>query len=104
MITIWFWNNNRAIKENNNQCKDVGCDIIAENIDETIVCIQCKNYSTTGVDNVINISDLAGFYNFIAENVISTGIVYYSGKLSQQIIRFFYCCVYAMVSPTGWCL
>ena len=29
--------------------------------------IQSKNYSTTGEDNVIHISDLAGFYNFIAE-------------------------------------
>jgi len=48
--------------------------------------IQCKNYSTTGVDNTINISDLAGFYNFVAENLITNAIVYYSGKLSQQVV------------------
>ena len=30
-------------------------------------------------------NDLAGFYNFIAENNIINSIVYYSGKLSPQI-------------------
>jgi superfamily II DNA or RNA helicase len=72
--------------KNDKICDDIGCDIIGINHNNTIDYIQCKNYSTTGNDNVINICDLAGFYNFIAENLISTGIVYYSGKLSQQIL------------------
>ncbi len=67
-------------------CDDIGCDIIGINNDDTIDYIQCKNYSTTGNDNIINICDLAGFYNFVAENNITNPIVYYSGKLSQQIV------------------
>ena len=47
--------------------------------------MQCKNYSTTGNDNTISIHDLSGFYNFIAETGFN-GSVYYSGKLSSQII------------------
>jgi len=66
-------------------CDDIGCDIIGINHDDSIDYIQCKNYSTTGQDNVINIGDLAGFYNFVAENNIAKPIVYYSGKLSLQI-------------------
>jgi superfamily II DNA or RNA helicase len=66
-------------------CDDIGCDIIGINHDDSIDYIQCKNYSTTGEDNVISICDLAGFYNFVAENSILNSIVYYSGKLSQQI-------------------
>ena len=72
--------------KNNNICDDIGCDIIGIKNDDTIDYIQCKNYSTTGEDNIINIQDLAGFYNFIAENSITNAIVYYSGKLSQQIL------------------
>jgi len=67
-------------------CDDIGCDIIGVKNDDTIDYIQCKNYSTTGIDNNICICDLAGFYNFIAENSINNPIVYYSGKLSQQIL------------------
>jgi superfamily II DNA or RNA helicase len=70
----------------NKICDDIGCDIIGINHDNSIDYIQCKNYSTTGNDNVISIYDLAGFYNFVAENSINNAIVYYSGKLSQQII------------------
>jgi superfamily II DNA or RNA helicase len=39
-----------------------------------------------GIDNTISICDLSGFYNFIAENNITTPIVYYSGVLSSQIL------------------
>jgi superfamily II DNA or RNA helicase len=67
-------------------CDDIGCDIIGIKNDDTIDYIQCKNYSTTGIDNNISIYDLSGFYNFIAENSINNPIVYYSGKLSQQIL------------------
>jgi predicted helicase len=67
-------------------CDDIGCDIIGVKNDDAIDYIQCKNYSTTGIDNNICICDLAGFYNFIAENSINNPIVYYSGKLSQQIL------------------
>jgi superfamily II DNA or RNA helicase len=76
---------NRFYK-NNIICDDIGCDIVGIKHDNSIDYIQCKNYSTTGNDNVINICDLAGFYNFIAENSITNPIVYYSGKLSQQIL------------------
>jgi len=72
--------------KNTKICDDIGCDIIGINHDDSIDYIQCKNYSTTGNDNVISICDLAGFYNFIAENSINNAIVYYSGKLSQQIL------------------
>jgi predicted helicase len=88
----WLWNDipynilNERFYKNNNICDDIGCDIIGINYDDTIDYIQCKNYSTIGTDNTINICDLAGFYNFIAENYITNAIVYYSGKLSQQIM------------------
>ena len=74
-----------CIKNITDNCDDIGCDIVCQYHDDTFVFIQCKNYSTTGVDNTINICDLAGFYNFIAETGFN-GIVYYSGRLSQQII------------------
>jgi superfamily II DNA or RNA helicase len=91
-INCWLWEDiptnileNRFYK-NETICDDIGCDIIGINDDNTIDYIQCKNYSTTGLDNTININDLAGFYNFIAENSIRNAIVYYSGKLSSQIL------------------
>ena len=74
-----------CIKNITDNCDDIGCDIVCQYHDDTFVFIQCKNYSTTGVDNTINICDLAGFYNFIAETGFN-GIVYYSGRLSQQIV------------------
>ena len=66
-------------------CDDIGCDILANNFDGTYDYIQCKNYSTLGIHNTISICDLAGFYNFVAENNILNPIVYYSGILSSQI-------------------
>ena len=75
----------KCIKNITDKCDDIGCDIVCQYHDDTFVFIQCKNYSTTGVDNTINIGDLAGFYNFIAETGFN-GIVYYSGRLSQQIV------------------
>jgi len=50
-----------------NTCDDIGCDIVCQLDDNSYEFIQCKNYSTTGCDNTINICDLSGFYNFIAE-------------------------------------
>jgi superfamily II DNA or RNA helicase len=90
---IWLWNELPkqvlleigCIKNISDSCDDIGCDIVCQTNDNTFIFIQCKNYSTTGVDNTINISDLSGFYNFIGETGY-TGIVYYSGRLSQQII------------------
>ena len=67
-------------------CDDIGCDILALKDNKTYDYIQCKNYSTLGIDNTITISDLSGFYNFIAENEIKNPIVYYSGILSSQIL------------------
>jgi superfamily II DNA or RNA helicase len=72
---------------NNKICDDIGCDIVGINHDNSIDYIQCKNYSTTGNENTISIYDLAGFYNFLAENrKITNAYVYYSGKLSRQIL------------------
>jgi hypothetical protein len=59
----WLWNDVPNIIMNElgfinkcgNNCDDIGCDILAENIDNTYHYIQCKNYSTTGEDNVINV-------------------------------------------------
>ena len=73
------------IKDIKNKCDDIGCDILAKNKDNIYEYIQCKNYSTLGIDNTISICDLSGFYNFVAENDIKTPIVYYSGVLSSQI-------------------
>lgn len=78
-IDVKFYNKSKI-------CDDIGCDIIGIKNNGDIDYIQCKNYSTTGTDNTINISDLAGFYNFVAENSINNAFVYYSGKLSQQIL------------------
>jgi superfamily II DNA or RNA helicase len=92
---IWLWNEIPSnilhelgiINTNELYCDDIGCDILAQSSDNTYYFIQCKNYSTIGIDNVITISDLSGFYNFMAENNFSNGIVYYSGYLSSQVIK-----------------
>jgi superfamily II DNA or RNA helicase/phage anti-repressor protein len=89
----WLWNQLPksvlleigCINTIDSNCDDIGCDIVCQLDDGSYEFIQCKNYSTTGYDNTINICDLAGFYNFIAETGFN-GIVYYSGKLSQQIV------------------
>jgi len=91
---IWLWNETpinilhtlNIIPFSKTSCDDIGCDIIAETYDNIYHFIQCKNYSTLGIDNTINISDLSGFYNFLAENNFTTGIVYYSGCLSSQVL------------------
>jgi len=92
---IWLWNEipiNILHKLNivpitQLTCDDIGCDILAETTDGIYHFIQCKNYSTIGIDNTINICDLSGFYNFIAEHNLINGIVYYSGCLSSQVIK-----------------
>ena len=88
-LNCWLWNEtpNQVLIDLgfNKNSDDIGCDIVCQNHDLTFIFIQCKNYLTTGTDNTINISDLSGFYNFIAETGYN-GIVYYSGKLSSQII------------------
>jgi len=88
-LNCWLWKEtpNQVLIDLgfNKNSDDIGCDIVCQNHDLTFVFIQCKNYSTTGTDNTINIHDLSGFYNFIAETGYN-GIVYYSGKLSSQII------------------
>jgi len=88
-LNCWLWNDtpnnillNLGFKIN---CDDIGCDIVCQNHDLSLLFIQCKNYSTTGCDNTISIHDLSGFYNFIAETGFE-GVVYYSGKLSSQIL------------------
>ena len=93
--SVWLWNEIpiNVLHELNiipctqTTCDDIGCDILALTNDNEYHFIQCKNYSTIGFDNTINICDLAGFYNFMAENKFSKGIVYYSGCLSSQVIK-----------------
>ena len=90
---VWLWNEIpieilhtlNIIEQCKTSCNDIGCDILAKTVDGTYHFIQCKNYSTTGVDNTISIYDLAGFYNFMAENNFINGYVYYSGILSSQV-------------------
>jgi superfamily II DNA or RNA helicase/phage anti-repressor protein len=91
--SVWVWNeipkeillDLNFIEDITKNCDDIGCDILAKKHDNTYDYIQCKNYSTLGVDNTISICDLSGFYNFVAENDIPNPIVYYSGILSSQI-------------------
>jgi superfamily II DNA or RNA helicase/phage anti-repressor protein len=93
--SIWLWNEIpinilhelNIIPCTQTTCDDIGCDILALTNNNEYCFIQCKNYSTIGFDNTINICDLAGFYNFMAENKFSNGIVYYSGCLSSQVIK-----------------
>ena len=90
----WLWKdipNNillelKFIKDITKNCDDIGCDILCKKTSGEYEYIQCKNYSTLGIDNTITITDLAGFYNFVAENDIKNPIVYYSGILSSQIL------------------
>jgi superfamily II DNA or RNA helicase len=92
---IWLWNqvpysimiDLGFINNYGSNCDDIGCDLIAQTHDNIFHYIQCKNYTTTGNDNTIYINDLSGFYNFVAENSLSdVSYVYYSGKLSSQVI------------------
>ena len=93
-INCWVWNKIPSevllkigfINDITEKCDDIGCDILGENKDGTYDYIQCKNYTTLGIENTINISDLSGFYNFVAENDVKNAIVYYSGILSSQIL------------------
>jgi len=91
--TSWLWKDIPSeillelefIKDIKNKCDDIGCDILCKKANGEYDYIQCKNYSTLGIDNTITIGDLSGFYNFVAENTIKNPIVYYSGILSSQI-------------------
>lgn len=93
--SIWLWNEIpvsilhtlNIIPATLSVCDDIGCDILAETSDNQYHFIQCKNYSTIGIDNTINVCDLSGFYNFMAENNFKNGIVYYSGCLSSQVLK-----------------
>ena len=88
---VWLWNdvpNHIMTKLGYIKSDEILCDLICETNDSTFEYIQCKNYSTTGNDNIINISDLDDFYMFVAENELSkVSYVYYSGKLSDEIVR-----------------
>jgi len=89
----WIWNDIpneillelEFIKDIKKKCDDIGCDILCKKHNDEYEYIQCKNYSTLGIDNTITINDLSGFYNFVAENNIQNPVVYYSGVLSSQI-------------------
>jgi predicted helicase len=56
----WLWNDvpsnilDKRFYKNYTLCDDIGCDLLAKNIDNTFDYIQCKNYSTLGIDNTIS--------------------------------------------------
>ena len=90
---IWLWKNVPerilykcgVIKDYAIFCKyrnlgDLGIDIVAVK-DDVPYFIQCKNFSDT-----ITLDFLAGFYFFLYENDLKTGILCYSGKLSRRVI------------------
>ena len=91
---IWLWKNVPerilykcgVIKDYAIFCKyrnlgDLGIDIVAVKNDVPYF-IQCKNFSDT-----ITLDFLAGFYFFLYENDLKTGILCYSGKLSRRVIE-----------------
>ena len=58
-INTWLWNEIpieilhklNIIPKDKTFCDDIGCDILAETNDNQYHFIQCKNYSTIGIDN-----------------------------------------------------
>jgi superfamily II DNA or RNA helicase len=90
---IWLWKNVPecilykcgVIKDYSIFCKyrnlgDMGIDIVAVKNDIPYF-IQCKNFS-----NTILLDSLAGFYFFLYENDIKTGMLCYNGNLSKRVI------------------
>ena len=86
---VWHWKDfpeklmyeNNLIKDYNIFCKyryDIGADLVAFK-DNKYYFIQCKNYNDT-----ILMENLAGFYFLLFEYNL-TGILYYSGTLSQRV-------------------
>lgn len=83
-----------------NNLVDIGIDIVVKH-EGTFTFVQCKHYDD---NSYITIPDLSGFFNFIAENG-GQRVVYYTGKLSQQIVmrmnRIQYIHLpYSPISPT----
>lgn len=86
---VWHWKDfpeklmyeNNLIKDYDIFCKyryDIGADLVAFK-DNKYYFIQCKNYNDT-----ILMENLAGFYFLLFEYNL-TGILYYSGTLSQRV-------------------
>lgn len=74
--------------DNENQiCNDCGCDIICVTHNNEFVFVQCKNYSTTGTDNTICAKLFGMFFYLIIRHKVSY-LVYYTGKLSRNLLRF----------------
>ena len=87
---VWHWSDfpeklmyeNNLINDYNIFCKyryDIGADLVALK-DNKYYFIQCKNYNDT-----ILMENLAGFYFLLYEYNL-TGILYYSGTLSQRVL------------------
>jgi superfamily II DNA or RNA helicase len=87
---VWHWSDfpeklmyeNNLIKDYNIFCKyryDIGADLVAFK-DNKYYFIQCKNYNDT-----ILMENLAGFYFLLYEYNL-TGILYYSGTLSNRVL------------------
>ena len=87
---VWHWSDfpeklmyeNNLINDYNIFCKyryDIGADLVAFK-DNKYYFIQCKNYNDT-----ILMENLAGFYFLLYEYNL-TGILYYSGTLSQRVL------------------
>jgi len=73
----------------NDNCQDVGCDILCVSEDDKYVFVQCKNYSTTGKDNNITIDHFGLFFYLISQNydLIIENYVYYTGKVSHRLLK-----------------
>jgi predicted helicase len=87
---VWHWKDfpeklmyeNNLIKDYDIFSKyrnDIGADLVAFK-DNKYYFIQCKNFNDT-----ILMENLAGFYFLLYEYNL-TGVLYYSGKLSQRVL------------------
>jgi len=79
----------KLINDLEQQCQDVGCDILCITQNNKYAFIQCKNYSTTGKDNSITIDHLGLFCYLILQNydLIEEHYIYYIGKVSYKLLK-----------------
>jgi len=74
------------IKSPDDNCIDLGCDILCQKHDGNYVFIQCKNYSTTGVDNTITSASM-GLFFVLSYQFNFESYLYYSGKIGRNLLN-----------------